>query len=73
MAIGDIEKRGRGRPRTNATPVMVRLPPEQLAQVDAWRAREGKRRGKSISRPEALRGMIEATIRMGGLGEDDDG
>jgi hypothetical protein len=56
-AIVDIEK-GRGRPRTNATPVMVRLQPDQLAALDAWIAGQNK----SISRPEAIRAILAAGL-----------
>lgn len=51
-AIDDIGKRGRGRPRTDATPVMVRLQPDQLAQLDDWIEHQGEPRP---SRPEAIR------------------
>lgn len=58
-AIGDIEK-SRGRPRTNATPVMVRLAPEQLAALDAWIAQLGK----PVSRPEAIRAILAAGLSV---------
>jgi len=40
---------------------MVRLQPEMLAQVDEWAKRH------ETSRPEAVRGLIEAAVRLGGL------
>jgi hypothetical protein len=62
-AIGNIEKRSPGRPRVDATPVLVRLQPATLAIVDRWAAKHG------TTRPEAIRGMIEAVVRLGGLDE----
>ena len=53
-AIPNIEKRGRGRPATNATPVMVRLPPDDLELLDAWITANGE-----MSRPEALRRILK--------------
>lgn len=53
-AISDIEKGKRGRPRTDATPVMVRLQPEQLAKLDQWIADQGE----PITRPEAIRRIV---------------
>lgn len=52
-AILDNEKRrGRGRPRTGAVLVGVRLEPPILAKVDAAAKAEG------VSRPEAIRRII---------------
>lgn len=56
--------RKRGRPVIGATPVTVRVPPDQLAKVDAWIERQPD---PKPSRPEALRAGIEALIKMGGL------
>lgn len=55
-AIPDNKKsatRGRGRPRTNAVLVGVRLEPPLLAKVDALA------KGDDVSRPEAIRRIIE--------------
>ena len=54
-AIDDIEKPKRGRPRTAATPVMVRLGPDQLQRLDDWIEEDGGR----FSRPEAIRRLLE--------------
>lgn len=51
-AIASARKSLRGRPRVDATPVNVRLPPEQLAPLDAWIADQPEPRP---SRPEAVR------------------
>ncbi|VWX56722.1 conserved hypothetical protein [Sphingorhabdus sp. 109] len=45
------KKRGRGRPRVDATQLAVRVPPELLAKLDAWISHQEE----AISRPEALR------------------
>ena len=55
--IGNIGK-GRGRPATGATPVMVRLPPDQLAKVDRWREAQAD----APSRPEAIRRLVEKAL-----------
>lgn len=54
-AISDIEKSGRGRPRTDSTPIMVRLQPDQLQRLDDWIEEDGAR----FSRPEAIRRLLE--------------
>ena len=54
-ATGEIDKPRRGRPVTNAVPVLVRLRVEHLAAIDKWIARHPEPRP---SRPEAIRRMI---------------
>jgi hypothetical protein len=55
-SIGNIKKkRRRGRPETNATPVMVRVHPDQLAALDAWIERQPD---PKPSRPEAIRRIL---------------
>jgi len=51
-SISDIEKRGRGRPATDATPVMVRVPPDMISGIDAWIS---GRPDPKPTRPEAVR------------------
>jgi hypothetical protein len=41
---------------------MVRLPPQQLAALDAWIADQPK----PISRPEAIRAMVSASLELMG-------
>lgn len=43
------------------TPVMVRLHPVLLAKVDTWAERH------NVTRPQAIRAMLEALVQMGGL------
>jgi len=55
-STGNIEKkRGRGRPRTDATPILVRVYPDDLAALDAWIASQPT---PKPSRPEAIRKMM---------------
>jgi hypothetical protein len=55
-SINDIgNKRGRGRPAIDATPVLVRMPPAALSDLDAWIARHTE----AISRPVAIRRLVE--------------
>ena len=44
--------------------VTVRLPPNQLASLDAWIARQSD---PKPTRPEAIRRALEAVMRLGGL------
>lgn len=44
-----------GRPRVDATPITVRVPPSQLASLDAWREAQPDK----PSRPEAVRRLVE--------------
>ena len=48
------ERKGRGRPRADATPIGLRFPPDLLAVLDAYIARERP----EASRPEALRAIF---------------
>lgn len=65
MSISDVEKRGRGRPRTDATPITLRLPPEQLEALDAFIQSSGG----NVSRPEALRRLLSAVSTIPGVGD----
>src|SRR5690348_14317104 len=51
-------KKSRGRPRIDATPIGLRLAPEQLQRLDAWIAQQADR----PTRPEAIRRLIEAGL-----------
>jgi hypothetical protein len=64
-SIGDIEKRGRGRPKTDATPILVRLYPDTLAAIDAFIAKQPEPRP---TRPEAIRqALVEWLTAKGHL------
>src|ERR687898_699781 len=58
MAISRAKKQSRGRPRVDATPVNVRIPPDQLAGLDKWiqKSRDHP------SRPEAIRQLLEHAL-----------
>jgi hypothetical protein len=58
--LGDLQMKSRkvGRPRTNATPVLVRLHSECLSRVDAWIAS----RPEPMSRPEAIRQLLADSL-----------
>ena len=53
--ISGIKKPGRGRPKTNSTGIMVRMPPDQLARLDKWL----KAQPDMPSRPEAVRRLLD--------------
>lgn len=44
-----------GRPRVDAQPITLRLPPELLGGVDRYIAHEQSIAGRSLTRPEAVR------------------
>jgi hypothetical protein len=49
-----------GRPRVGSVGVMVRLPPDQLADLDRWIRDIARRmRAKSSGRPEAIRDILQ--------------
>ena len=54
-AIDNIAISKKGRPSTEGTPIMVRVGPELLAGLDAYR----KRCDDLPSRPEAIRRLVE--------------
>lgn len=55
-AIDDIEiSKKRGRPATGATPVMVRIDPQDIENIDNWRSN----RRPIPSRPEAIRQLAK--------------
>jgi hypothetical protein len=59
-SIGNVEKRRqRGRPAVNATPITVRLHPEQLHILDSWRTRQKDNPG----RPEAIRRLLDQALK----------
>lgn len=58
----------RGRPATGrGQTIGVRMKPDTLAKIDEWRAT----RDPVPSRPEVIREMVEAVIRLGGLDKID--
>jgi hypothetical protein len=61
QSISDIKK-SRGRPVTTGTgtPVVVRLQPDQLARIDAWRSKAGE------TRPGAIRKLVDKGLSASG-------
>ena len=54
-----ISRKRRGPPPTGkGVPILVRIRPELLASLDAWIRKEGV----SLSRPEAIRRLIELAL-----------
>lgn len=47
-----VTNRGRGRPRVDATPITVRMPPRDVTALDAWIAAQPD---PKPTRPEAIR------------------
>ena len=53
-------KKRTGRPLVGSTPVMVRLPPDQLADLDRWIRDIARRmRAEPTGRPEAIRDILQ--------------
>ena len=53
------EKKRRGRPRRDPTSIHLTLVPDQLAQLDAWIARQDD----APSRPEAIRRLLAKALK----------
>jgi len=59
-SIDNIEKkRKRGRPPTEATPVLVRVMPDQIERLDAWIVKQGE---PHLGRPEAIRRLLDKAL-----------
>lgn len=58
-SIDDIGKKKRGRPATDATPILVRLMPMQVAPLDAWIEAQPD---PKPSRPEAIRRLLQQVL-----------
>jgi hypothetical protein len=54
-------RKSRGRPATGAESVHLRVLPEQSAAIDAW---IGKQKEPDLSRPEAIRRLVELGLRV---------
>jgi hypothetical protein len=59
--IDNKKKKGAGRPRVGATLIGVRVPPAGLAELDSWI----KENAPDLSRPEAIRRLIEIGLGSG--------
>ena len=64
-SISGTEKRGRGRPKVCAQSIHLRLPPAELARLDAWIAAQPEPRP---SRPEAIRRLLDRALSGEGDG-----
>jgi hypothetical protein len=52
-------KKRRGRPKVGSVGIMLRLPPDQLTDLDRWIRDIARRmRGKPTGRPEAIRDIL---------------
>jgi hypothetical protein len=61
--MSETKKDRGGRPRVDATPITVRVPPNQLAQLDALIADQPD---PKPSRPEVLRGALAEHLKAKG-------
>ncbi len=59
--MSETTKNKGGRPRVDATPITVRMPPKQLQRLDEWRAAQAE----EPSRPEALRRLAMSKLGEG--------
>jgi hypothetical protein len=53
--------KARGRPTTGASSVHLRVLPEQFSAIDAWIA---KQKEPDLSRPEAIRRLVEVGLKV---------
>lgn len=59
MTQDNSTSRKPGRPRVNAVPVQIRMPPDALATLDAWIAEQPQ----PLSRPEAIRIILAGALK----------
>jgi hypothetical protein len=59
LTTSKAKKSKGGRPRVDATPVMVRVPPAQLQRLDSWIAAQGR---DDPGRPEAIRRLLDLAL-----------
>jgi hypothetical protein len=64
--LSDNRKKRIGRPPVGATLIGVRVPPVQLAALDAWIAKQSA----PLTRPEAIRAMMDTILHI--LSKDSD-
>jgi hypothetical protein len=57
-SISKTRKSTRGRPFVGATPIQVRMPPDELANLDRWITKQKTQQ----TRPEAIRRLVEQAI-----------
>ena len=61
--MSDTSKNKGGRPRVDATPITVRVPPHLLAALDAWIIEnQYLHPEKRLTRPEAIRLMMQDVL-----------
>jgi hypothetical protein len=58
-------RKSRGRPKVGSTPINVRLPPDELAPLDAFIAKAKEQ----IGRPEAIRRILANFLKRRGLSD----
>ena len=63
LSMSETGKNKGGRPRVDATPITVRVPPGQLDGLDAWIA---DRPAPKPSRPEAIREAVSEHLKAKG-------
>jgi hypothetical protein len=57
--VSGTKKRGPGRPKVGAIQIQVRMPPAELAVLDAWIKKQGK---DKPTRPEAIRRLVALAL-----------
>jgi hypothetical protein len=55
-------RKSRGRPSTGAESVHLRVLPDQYAAIDAWIT---KQKDPTLTRPEAIRRLVELGLKKG--------
>jgi hypothetical protein len=58
--LSDIRKKRIGRPPVGAIPIMVRVPPAGVKEIDDWI----KKRAPEMSRPQAIRRLVELGLTL---------
>jgi hypothetical protein len=60
-SLSDTRKKPVGRPRVGAVPIMVRMPPAELVELDSWIKDHHPPRP---SRPEAIRRLLQIGLAV---------
>jgi hypothetical protein len=61
MPLSSNVRKPRGRPPIGATPLTVRVLPDQLARLDKWIANQPD--AAELTRPEAIRRLMEVGLK----------
>ena len=65
--MSETSKNKGGRPRVDATPITVRVPPELRGALDTFITNQQPFHEKPLTRPEAIRLLMQEALAKNGL------